>query len=69
MPALSAKTGTAPPRLGFVYVPNGIIQEQWTPATTGAGFELSPILRSLAPVRNQLLVLSNLAHLQANSFG
>jgi hypothetical protein len=69
VPALSAKAGKPTPRLGFVYVPNGIIQEQFTPLATGAGFELTPILKPLAPVRDQLLVLSNLAHLQANSFG
>ena len=56
-------------RLGFVYVPNGVIQEQWVPAMTGAGFDLSPILSPLAPYRDQLLVLSGLAHRQADSFG
>ena len=39
------------PRLGFIYVSNGVIQNQWMPATTGAGFELSPILKPLEPVQ------------------
>ena len=34
VPALSAAP-KLPPRLGFVYVPNGIIQEQWFPTTPG----------------------------------
>jgi hypothetical protein len=34
----------------------------WTPATTGAGYALSPILQPLAPLRNELLVLSNLSN-------
>ncbi len=49
-------------RLGFLYVPNGIIMDQWTPATEGAGFEITPTLAPLASFRDQLLVLSGLAH-------
>jgi hypothetical protein len=56
-------------RLGFIYVPNGVIQEQWVPATTGAGFDFSPILSPLEPFRDRLLVVSGLAHRQADSFG
>src|SRR5438132_1824085 len=71
-PALTALAATdARParRLGFVYVPNGAIQNQWVPATVGAGFELSPTLSSLAPVRDKVLVLSGLAQRQAESWG
>ena len=56
-------------RLGFIYVPNGVIQEQWVPATTGVGFDFSPILSPLEPFRDRLLVVSGLAHRQADSFG
>ena len=72
VPAATALAQTAAnpvTRLGFLYVPNGVIQEQWVPATTGAGFALSPILSPLAPYRDRLLVLSGLAHRQADSFG
>src|SRR5216683_460782 len=72
VPALSALavTGAKPARrLGFVYVPNGVIQSQWVPAATGAGFELSPTLAPLAAVRDKLLVLSGLSQRQAESFG
>jgi hypothetical protein len=68
-PALSAKTTKAPVRLGFVYTPNGFIQDQWIPTTAGAGFELTPTLKALAPVRDNLTVITRLAHLQANTFG
>ena len=65
-----AKTAARPAtRLGFVYIPNGVIQEQFVPAATGAGFALSPTLGPLAPVQDRLLVLSGLAHRQADSFG
>ena len=74
VPALSAlsKTPTAAApvrRLGFVYNPNGAVMQQWTPAEVGAGFELSPILSPLAPFRDQLVVVSGLAHGQAEPLG
>lgn len=69
VPALSARAAKPVPRLGFVYIPNGTIQEMWVPATTGKNFELSPILSPLAPVRDRITVLSGLAHRQADNFG
>ena len=63
VPALSAlaRTAAAPtPRFGAVYVPNGMVMRDWTPATRGPGFELTPILQPLSPYRDQLLVLSGL---------
>jgi hypothetical protein len=42
------------------YTPNGMAMEYWTPKGEGSTFELSPILESLAPYRNQMLVLSGL---------
>ena len=49
-------------RLGVVYVPNGVVMEQWTPDTTGAAFDVKPVMRSLAPYRERLTVLSGLAN-------
>lgn len=63
-PALTAagKSAAAPQaRLGFVYIPNGAIMQQWTPTSPGAGFELTPTLQPLAPFKDQLIVVSNLA--------
>lgn len=68
VPALSAAT-KAPPRLGFIYIANGVIQKDWNPAVTGTGFELSPTLQPLANVRDSIMVLSGLAHSQADTFG
>jgi hypothetical protein len=67
-PALSAKT-IAPPRLGFVYIANGVIQNHWNPLTTGADFELSATLKPLQKVRDSITVISGLAHQQADTFG
>src|SRR6185436_20819186 len=68
VPALGAAV-TPTPRLGFIYIANGVIQNQWTPTTTGTGWDLTPSLKPLAGVRDQLNVVSGLAHLQADTFG
>jgi hypothetical protein len=59
-PALSAQS-KAVHRFGVMYIPNGMIMNKWTPAMDGAAYELSPTLSTLAPYRDQFLVLSNLA--------
>jgi hypothetical protein len=65
---LLAHTAASPaPRLGFVYLPHGAIMDQWTPATEGPGFEVSPILSPLAPFRDQLDVVSGLGHRAADT--
>jgi hypothetical protein len=70
VPALSSAQSLArTPRFGFIYIANGVIQNQWTPATTGAGFELTPILKPLANVHDHISILSGLSHLQADTFG
>jgi hypothetical protein len=63
VPALAVRAQAAQPaqRLGFVYVPHGVILNQWTPASPGPGFELPPILRPLESFRDTLTVVSNLA--------
>src|SRR5262245_50167154 len=64
VPALSAQSKTAVKpinRLGVMYVPNGMVMNKWTPVVDGSVFELPPTLSSLAPYRDQLLILSNLA--------
>src|SRR6266853_1680046 len=69
IPALSGKPLKPTPRLGFIYIANGVIQDQWIPATTGRNFELPAILKPLDPVRGHINVLSGLSHLQADTFG
>ena len=65
VPALVAASTTAaqsPTRLSFVYVPNGMIMNQWTPKVLGSQYELTKIMEPLAPFRDDMLVLSGLAH-------
>lgn len=56
-----AKTPARPtPRLGFVFVPMGCDHGRWTPPGQGRLGELSPILESLAPVKDHVTVITNL---------
>jgi hypothetical protein len=52
---------TAPKRLAFIFVPNGIHMPDWTPAEEGPGFTLPKILEPLAELRDDFSVLSELA--------
>lgn len=60
--AKAAVAAPAPTRMGFIFVPNGIVMENWTPKTEGYGFGLTRILEPLAPVQDDLLVLTGLTH-------
>ena len=69
VPALGAQALRPTPRLGFIYIANGVIQKQWTPTGTGKNWELTPTLRPLGEIKDQINVVSGLAHLQADTFG
>jgi hypothetical protein len=64
-----AAASSRPIRLGFVYVPNGMIPAGWLPKTEGAGFEITPTMRPLAAFRDDLLVVSNLSLRNADALG
>ena len=58
-----------PCRLAFVYVANGIIMEDWTPAKTGADYEMTRILKPLAGLRDDLLICSGLDDYNGKELG
>ncbi len=60
--AKAATVGEAPKRMAFIFVPNGVVIPHWTPKTEGYGFQLPMILEPLAPVKDDLLVLTGLTH-------
>jgi hypothetical protein len=62
-------TKQPPLRLGFVYVPNGMVMSNWTPATEGKRFAFTPILKPLEPYREHTLVLTGLMDHNANALG
>jgi len=69
-PALASTSNAKPPvRLAFVYVPNGIVMEEWTPKATGKDFEFTRILKPLEPFRKDLMVLSGLDDHNGNALG
>jgi hypothetical protein len=72
IPAMAATRLTAAKpvvRLGFIYVPNGIIQKAWLPAATGTDYEVLSTMKPLEPFRNQMLVLSNLMQRGGRALG
>jgi hypothetical protein len=71
-PALAA-TGrantTSPVRLAFVYVPNGIVMNEWTPKGAGKDYECTRILKPLEAFREDIFVLSGLDDHNGNALG
>jgi hypothetical protein len=67
IPALgrAGEATKSPTRLAFLYVPNGIMMDRWTPQEEGSGFNFTPTLEPLEPFKDRLLVLSRLAHMEA----
>src|SRR5262245_32563335 len=65
VPAFTATARTAAKpvkRVGVLYTPHSMIMKYFTPATEGAGFELTPILRPMEPFRDRLTVVTGLAN-------
>jgi hypothetical protein len=58
-----------PLRLGFVYVPNGMVMANWTPVRQGSDFAFTPILKPLEPFREHTLIVSGLMDHNANALG
>ncbi len=58
--ALAKTPGNSVRRLGYVFMPMGCDQSRWTPRSEHTLAKLSPILDSLAPVKDQTTVLTNM---------
>jgi hypothetical protein len=69
VPAFGADAARPIPRLGFIYVGNGIVHRTFKPQGEGANFELSPVLSPLAGLREHLNVVSGLDHAEADNIG
>src|ERR1043166_6824085 len=68
-PLSAAPAMRRPLRRAFIYVPNGVNMADWTPAIEGTDFRLPRILEPLASHRNELQILSGLAHHKADPNG
>lgn len=61
--------GAIPRRMAFVYIPNGVILENWVPTGTGANYQLSPTLAPFKNVKDDILVVTGLKHDKAKANG
>lgn len=69
-PALARAAASAPARrLAFTYVPNGVTLADWIPAAAGRSFAFTRILKPLEPFRDDLIVMSGLAHRNGLALG
>lgn len=67
--AATGAAGALPRRLAFVYIPNGVILDNWVPQSTGANYQLSPTLAPLKNVKDDFSVITGLKHDKARANG
>jgi len=65
----ATKAMIGPRRTAWIYVPNGIVMQNWTPAEVGSSYELTPILQPLASFKEKMLVITGLECEKANPNG
>src|SRR2546428_14027101 len=63
--ALAQTAAKGKTRFGAIYFPHGATMDKWTPAADGSNYDLSEILQPLAPLRNQINIITGLRHAQA----
>lgn len=67
--AAAAAPKVYPKRAAWIYVPNGANMVDWTPAATGANYEMPLILQPLAAHKDQLTVLTGLQNPMGEALG
>ncbi len=63
--ALAQTAANPKVRMGLCFIPHGAVMDNWTPEEEGALTHLSRTLAPLEPYREDLVVVSNLAHAMA----
>jgi hypothetical protein len=61
--------GQKPLRMAFVYVPNGVHMQDWTPAEEGTSYQITKTLEPLAKFKSEFNVLTGLTHRKAFANG
>ncbi|HXB73720.1 MAG TPA: DUF1552 domain-containing protein [Candidatus Acidoferrales bacterium] len=62
-PAKSAEGLAEPPlRMAFLFMPNGVRPDYWTPPGDGEDYEFTPHLKPLESLKSEFLLLENLWH-------
>jgi hypothetical protein len=60
-PATGGQNLTEPPlRMAFLFMPNGVRPDYWTPAGDGEDYEFTPHLKPLESLKSEFLLLENL---------
>jgi hypothetical protein len=67
--ATTAGMSSAPVRMAFVYVPNGIIPGAWTPKEDGKNWEFMRTMKPLEAFRENINVLTGLAQINGRALG
>jgi hypothetical protein len=65
----AAEAKKAPVRVTWIYVPNGIHMQEWTPKEEGASYALTPILKPLESLKSDFLILTGLTADKARPHG
>jgi hypothetical protein len=60
--ARAAAAAAIPTRMAFLYIPNGVHVPRWRPEGDGADFRLGPTHEPLASFKDELQVITGLAH-------
>jgi hypothetical protein len=67
--AAEAAARSAPTRMAFVYVPNGVIVDRWRSTGAGRDFQLGTSLEPLESFKKDLQVVTNLGHKNGTAGG
>jgi hypothetical protein len=59
-PATGSALSEPPLRSVFMFMPNGVVPEHWTPAGSGEDYEITPLLKPLESLKGDFLLLENL---------
>ncbi len=63
VPSSGGLTLSEPPlRMGFLFMPNGVRPDYWTPAGDGEDYECTPHLKPLESLKSEFILLENLWH-------
>jgi hypothetical protein len=62
-PVSAAENLSEPPlRMAFIFMPNGVRPDHWTPAGDGEDYEFTPHLKAFESLKSEYLLLENLWH-------
>src|SRR5438552_9434474 len=64
-PAATGTLSEPPLRSVFMYMPNGVVPNFWTPAGADETYEITPHLKPLESIKDEFMLLENLWNAKA----